>query len=104
LLINALEEFGFEEDDLASLREIDFTKHICFSIGEEPLKVDFITRINQVDYDEADKQKNVADIDGLKIPIIRKSDLILSKLNTGKDKDKADVQELQKRTGLDDKS
>lgn len=49
-----------------------------------------------VEYDAADSRKIFADIDGINVPIIHKDDLILSKFNTGRDKDKADIGELQK--------
>ena len=99
LLIKALASYGFSVGDLSVIDEYDFTDYVVISIGNEPLKVDFITRINLVDYDVADKQKVIAEIDGLLIPIIHKNDLILSKMDTGKDKDKADIQELQRNTG-----
>ena len=49
-----------------------------------------------VNYDEADKKKVIADIDGLPVPFLHFNHLILSKINTGRGKDKADIEELQK--------
>lgn len=67
-----------------------------FSVWEEPEKIDFITRINLVKFEEADKRKIIAEIDDLKIPFLHLDDLVHSKFNTGRTKDKADIEQLQK--------
>ena len=90
-----LKNFGFDENELNQVAALDFTQHMVFSIGEEPEKIDFITRINLVIYEDADKHKITSDIDGLKIPFLHLNDLVLSKINTGRAKDKADVEMLQ---------
>lgn len=94
-LIEAISNSGFEEEDLEQLAGFDFTKHLVFSIGEEPERIDFLTYISQVSYDEADEQKVIADVDGLQVPFIHLNHLILSKTNTGRTKDKADIEMLQ---------
>ena len=95
-LIAALGQFGIEQEYLREMSGIDFTKHFAFNIGKEPEKIDFVTRINLVEYEEADKMKIVADMDGVKIPFLHINHLILSKINTGRLKDQADIEELQK--------
>ena len=94
-LLPVLRDFGFDEVELNEVAYIDFTKHMVFSIGEYPEKMDFLTRINLVEYEEADKQKISAEVDGLIIPFIHLNHLVLSKMNTGRPKDKADVDKLQ---------
>ena|SRR5687768_1211423 len=96
-LINALQAAGYDKDDVQQLSDLDFTKHAAFSISEEPQRMDFITIINQVSFDEAYMNKVVFELEGLKVPIINLNELILSKMNTGRKKDEADVEELQKR-------
>ncbi|MEO6690757.1 MAG: hypothetical protein ABIO44_00315, partial [Saprospiraceae bacterium] len=73
----------------------DFTNHMVFSIGMEPQKIDFITRNNLVEYANADAHKILATIDDIVLPIIDLNDLVLSKINTGRKKDVADIEELQ---------
>lgn len=102
--IKSLANAGFESDDLAVLSTLDFTKHLVFSIGDEPQKIDFITHINQVLFEEADKNKVIFDFEELKIPVINIRELILSKINTGRKKDEADVEELQKILNFKNKS
>ena len=94
-LLHVLRELGFDDADIKEVAAIDFTQHMVFSIGEEPEKVDFLTRISLVEYDNADKQKITADLDGLLIPFLHLNDLVLSKMNTGRAKDKADIEMLQ---------
>ena len=96
-LLKALEDAGFESTDLTQLSSLDFTNHIVFSIGMEPQKIDFITRINLVEYANADAHKMLATIDDIVMPIIHLNDLVLSKMNTGRKKDAADIEELQKK-------
>jgi hypothetical protein len=57
--------------------------------------VDFLTHINLVKYADADEQKIVADMDGLPIPFLHLNHLVLSKMNTGRSQDKADIEMLQ---------
>lgn len=95
-LLKALESFGVAPDALQELALLDFQQHLAFHIGKEPEKIEFLTHISGVNYDEADLQKVTADIDQLKIPFLHYHHLVLSKLNTGRLRDKADIEELQK--------
>ncbi len=95
-IISALSKLDLYEEDLHQLSNIDFNEHVVFSIWEDPEKVDFITRINLINYEEADQRKIIAKVDGIKIPFLHLDDLVRSKFNTGRLKDKADIEELQK--------
>ena len=95
-LINVLQKFDLDKSSIHNIASLDFTKQLVISIWEEPEKVDFLSYINSVNYPEADKQKEIAEIDGLQIPFLNLDHLILSKINTGRTQDKADVEELQK--------
>jgi Nucleotidyl transferase of unknown function (DUF2204) len=99
-IVNALTVSGFETEDLAILSGMDFTKHLAFSIGIEPQRIDFITYINQVSFDEAYRNKVMYSFENMQIPVINIRELILSKINTGRKKDEADVEELQKRANI----
>lgn len=103
-LLKMLHQNGFDNDSLAYIYSVDFTKPLVFSIGEAPLKIDFLTQVNLVEYDKANAQKNIVNIDGLSIPFIHLNDLVLSKINTGRLKDQADIEELQKIQTLQKKN
>ena len=74
---------------------MDFNDRLVFSIEEAPEKIDFLTYINLVNYDDADKNKIIAEVDGMHIPFLHLNDLVLSKMNTGRPKDIADIDMLQ---------
>ena len=95
-LITLLYKMDFEHRGILAIAEQDFKKLLVFSIGEVPEKVDFLTQISGIKFDEADKEKIIADIDGLPVPFLHLNHLVLSKFNTGRAKDKADIEELQK--------
>lgn len=94
--MSALVSFGVEEEDVNAIESFDFTKHLVFGMGQPPERVEFLTRIDQVEFDDADQQKIIADMEGVKIPFLHLDHLILSKINTGRLKDQADIEELQK--------
>lgn len=87
---------GFDEEDVADIRERDFTKHLVFTIDIEPEKIDFLTLISGVSYETAKNNVVTGNIDGLKFSVINLNELILSKITSNRPKDKADIDELQK--------
>jgi len=95
-VIMALSDYGIEDDQLGLLEKEDFSKHIVFSIGEAPIKVDFITIVNIVKFDDAFPKRKIFELDNIKIPIVHYNDLILMKMNTGRTRDKNDLEILQK--------
>jgi predicted nucleotidyltransferase len=96
ILLKSLVKLGFDDESLSYVDSLDFNEMQAFSIGSAPFRFDFLTKINLVSYDDADKQKHLCDIEGLKIPILHLNHLVLSKINSDRAKDKADVEELQK--------
>ncbi len=68
-LVLALKEDGFEANDLKVLDALNFEDHLVFSYGIEPLKVDFITRVNLVTFDEANVNKIVREVEDVSIPV-----------------------------------
>lgn len=86
----------FFEEDIQEITRLDFSKHQVISFGKEPEKIDFITHINQVKFEDADTNKIIVEYENLKLPVINLRELVLSKINTGRKKDEADVEELQR--------
>jgi len=96
-VIAALREVGYDDESLDELNNFDFTTAVMFYLGLEPQKIEFITKLSLLDFDESNARKNFCPIDDeLKIPVLHFNDLVLSKFNTGRTKDKADIEELQK--------
>ena len=95
-LISALNEFGIEDESLAFLSEADLTKIQFFFFGEKPERVEFLTKITNVTFEEASAAANYFPLKDTKVPILNYHHLILSKISNGRAKDDADVEELQK--------
>lgn len=95
-LILAFRELGIDEEALSAINQLDFEKPQVFMDGEEPFKIDFLTKISGVEFDDAWKLKIEATYDTLTIPFLSYNHLILSKITSTRGKDKIDVEELQK--------
>lgn len=96
-LLAALGDFGIEDDDIAKLKSLDLEKAVpVFFIGEAPRRIDFVTAISRIDFGDAIKNAIFFNLEGTQIPVIHYNDLILSKMHTGRMKDKADVEELER--------
>jgi len=96
-LLDAIREMDYDESDIETLKELDFTKEVVFSLGKEPDKIDFITKVQIVKFEEAYQRKKHGEIDnGIKIDFVHFKDLVIMKMNTGRLKDQADIEELQR--------
>ena len=100
IVIKALKDLGIEKDILFKLDQMDFKKHLVFSDGVAPFKIDFMTYISGVNFEEAYSQKIMTEIDELKVPFIHLNHLIISKIGTGRPKDSIDIDQLQKISKL----
>ena len=93
----ALSRFGAP---ISEIREDEFSRAgLIFQIGVVPRRIDIITKIDAVDFDEADSDKIIVNIDGLNIPVLSFDNLIRNKMATGREKDLLDAKLLKKRTG-----
>ena len=62
------------------IREDEFSQPgLIFQIGVVPRRIDIITKIDAVEFDEADSDKIFVDIDDLKIPVLSIDKLIKNK-------------------------
>jgi hypothetical protein len=93
-IMRALKKFGAPVSDLS---EKDFTAHdVIVQLGVEPCRIDLLTGIDGVGFDEAWQNKVSITIDNLEIDILSKEDLLRNKLATGRDKDQGDIVWLEK--------
>lgn len=96
-LMNAFQSLGYEKDSLMDLSGSNFNDTVMFFLGDEPFKVDFTNKIALISFDEAYQNKIMQEMeDDFSIPVININELVLSKINTGRLKDQADIEELQK--------
>jgi hypothetical protein len=91
-LLHALTLFGAP---LSQITEKDFlTKGIVYQIGVAPRRIDILTSIDGVEFDEAWPRRVEVKIDGLKIPVISREHLLKNKKSTGRLQDAADASRL----------
>jgi predicted nucleotidyltransferase len=95
-ILQSLKKLNVEDSVISQLNELDFSKPIVFIDGEQPYKIDFMTYISGVNFNDAWEQKTIALLDGISIPFIHLNHLIVSKITTGRTQDKIDIEELQK--------
>jgi hypothetical protein len=97
--LRALSELGKNKDDIKILEDFDFTQHQVITMGEVPLRIDFITIVNLVKFDDAWKHKNFLHVGDIEIPVIQYEHLIQTKINTHRAKDRNDIAMLQQLNG-----
>jgi len=95
-LINTFRQLEFDESELETINQMDFKEATVFSMGTVPQKIDFLTKVSHVDFDEAYNKVVLMEYDGLQLPFVHYNDLVLMKMTTGRLKDQADIEELQK--------
>ena len=68
----------------------------AYRFGIAPLKVELLTKISGVSFDEALQDSKTFELDGYQIPYIGKAALIANKKAAARHKDLADVEELER--------
>jgi hypothetical protein len=94
-ICRALTAFGAPSSQIAAG---DFEKaDMVVQIGVAPRRIDLITSITGVSYDEAACKAIAREIDGVPVRILSAEDFVRNKLAAGRPKDLADAELLQKR-------
>jgi len=94
-VMRALERFGAPVSDVS---ERDFqTPDIILQIGVSPRRIDIMTSVTGVDFDEAWRMRLVTEVGGLRVNVIGKDHLIANKSLTARPKDRADVRALRRK-------
>jgi hypothetical protein len=93
-ILRALAKFGAPTSDLT---DKDFTaQETVFQIGVEPSRIDILTGIDGVEFEQAWHNKVGVAIDDLEIFVLSKADMLKNKLAAGRDKDQGDIIWLKK--------
>ncbi|MBP7585664.1 MAG: nucleotidyltransferase [Spirochaetes bacterium] len=94
-VLSSLKRFG---SPLHSVTPGDFTvKGTIFQIGVVPCRIDIITAITGVEFEEARRDCLRVEIDGLTVPVLSIDKIIINKEATGREKDALDAKYLRKR-------
>lgn len=94
--INFLVALNRDNDAIEKIKQINFKNAQVISLGEQPLRVDFLTKVNLVEFDDAWNKKRYFQLKNQNVPVVDYEHLILTKISTGRTKDKLDIEELQK--------
>jgi hypothetical protein len=92
-IFSSLASFGAPTSGLAENTFME--KGIIFQIGIAPRRIDFITHVDGVDFNDAYPSRKTIIMEGLNLPLISKENLIKNKKSTGRDKDLVDVKHLE---------
>ena len=85
--------FGAPLQDL-TLADL-MTPDIVFQIGIEPRRIDLLTSIAAVSFDDAWPRRKAIVVDSIPVSVIGRDDLLQNKRNTGRTKDRADAEWLE---------
>jgi predicted nucleotidyltransferase len=94
LVWRALVEFGAPLDALT--RQDLASDDVVFQIGVAPSRIDLLTTIGGVEFADAWARRTQVELWGLAVPVIGRDDLIRSKRAAGRERDLADVAELER--------
>ena len=95
-VFRSLARFGAS---LTGVHEHDLTlPGTIYQIGIVPRRIDIITSIDGVGYEEARPKAVVVDLEGLPVPILSLDHLIKNKESTGREKDALDAKTLREQS------
>ena len=92
---DALKDYGFGGSELSP--ELFTRTKSLVVMGNEPMAVDILNYLTGADFDEAFSRRKIISIEDIEVSVIGYADLIANKKSTGRLKDLADVEELEKR-------
>lgn len=91
-VINALRVFGAPPSDI---RAEDFEKpEVVLQIGVSPRRIDILTSIDGVEFEEAWEDRMEIELEGVVVPVISRAHFIQNKQATGRAQDLADIERL----------
>jgi predicted nucleotidyltransferase len=92
-VLQALEDFGAPCGDL-SLEDLQ-TEGIIFQIGVAPRRIDILTSVDGLTFEDAFAHSQTIEIEGIPVHVLSIPDLISNKRSTGRTKDLADAEALE---------
>ncbi len=96
---HALIDFGAP---VSKLKVEDFyTPDIVYQIGIAPRRIDILTSITGVVFDDAWNNRINVEIDGISLPVLGRDDLLRNKKATGRPRDDVDARTLEDGEDVD---
>ncbi len=100
-VIGALEAFGF--GDIGLTTDDFVADDRVIQLGRAPNRVDLLTRLWCVEFDEAWAKRVAGELDGIRVAMLSRDDLIRNKRATARPQDLADVAALETLVAQDKK-
>lgn len=95
--LRALERFGAP---LEQVTEADLmTPDTVLQIGVEPNRIDILTSIDGVEFDDAWPRRTEAEVSGIRVPLLGLAELVSNKRASGRPQDLADVARIEAELG-----
>ena len=91
---SALVDFGAPMDELR-IEDLS-SPEVVFQIGLPPARIDILTSLTGLSFDEAWSHRQVIDVEGRRLPFLSKDDLIRNKSALGRPRDLADIDDLKR--------
>jgi hypothetical protein len=95
-LLAVFQKLQFDPEGMKKLTEMDFTGVVIFHVGNEPERIDFLSKVQGLNFDDAYAQRQILDLKGNPVPVLHLNDLIANKLLANRLKDQADIENLMK--------
>jgi len=93
-LLDALRDFGFES---LGLKLEDFGPETVVQLGQPPRRIDLLTGIDGVAFDDCFARREQVDLSGVRLNIIGLEDFKANKRASGRLRDLADLEQLEQR-------
>ena len=94
-LVQALERFGAPLESHGISRADFEVEGTVYQIGLPPRRIDIMTSIDGVDFEEVERSVMKVMIEGVELPILGRRQLLANKIATGRPKDLVDAQLLK---------
>ncbi|HSU14328.1 MAG TPA: hypothetical protein VLK66_09540 [Longimicrobium sp.] len=91
-IVDALRDFGFDTPELSPALFLQDGKMV--RMGNVPLRIEVLTVISGVEFDECYAGRVEDELDGVKVSLISLRDLKTNKKASGRNKDLADLENL----------
>jgi predicted nucleotidyltransferase len=91
-MVDTVREFGFDTPDLSPALFLQDDSMV--RMGNVPLRIEILTRISGVGFDECYHNRIVDEMDGVEVSVISLRDLLANKRASGRHKDLMDIEEL----------
>ena len=91
-MVDTLREFGFDTPELSP--GLFLQDESMVRMGNVPLRIEILTRISGVAFDECYRDRVVDRLDGVEVSLISLRDLLANKRASGRHKDLMDIEEL----------